>query len=400
MGAPLIVIGAGQAAAQLAVSLRQGGFADPIEMIGEERYAPYQRPPLSKKFFTERGDPKSLYLRTEKYWAEHNVTLLAGASVSAVDPPGKRVTLADGRAFEFSTLVFATGTSARAIPIPGLDLPGVLSLRGIDDALTLRAAVDAAKRVAVVGGGYIGLEFAAVLRGEGKPVTVLEGMERVLKRTAGEAVSAFYERFHRARGAVIHTGVRVAALEGEGRVSCVRLADGEKVEADLVLVATGSRANDDLAAGAGIACEDGIGVDGNAQTSLPNIYAIGDCSRFFSRRFNRRIRLENVQNAIDQAKAAAAAILGKPQDYDPVPWFWSDQYELKLQSAGLLTGYDDARVVGDPDSARFSVEYRQEGRLIAIDAINDAKAYITGRKQIEGAKASPDVGAEPKGTAR
>jgi 3-phenylpropionate/trans-cinnamate dioxygenase ferredoxin reductase subunit len=382
MSGSVVVIGAGQAAAQLATSLRQGGFTAPITLVGDESYAPYQRPPLSKKFFTERADPATLYLRTEKYWAAQNVSLALGNAAVAVERADKTVALANGATLAYDTLVFATGTSARKIPIPGLDLSGVYSLRAIADVHALRAAADKAQRVAIIGGGYIGLEVAAVLRGEGREVTVLEAADRVLKRVAGAEVSRFYEDYHRAKGVDVRTGVGVAAVEGEGAVAGVKLADGETVAADLVLVAAGSRANDDLAAAAGFACADGILVNEHACTDTPGVYAIGDCSRFFSTRYDCRVRLENVQNAVDQAKAAAAAILGQPVPYDPVPWFWSDQYDLKLQSVGLLTGYDEARLVGDAESARFSVEYRKAGRLIALDAINDARAYMTARKQM------------------
>jgi 3-phenylpropionate/trans-cinnamate dioxygenase ferredoxin reductase subunit len=236
--------------------------------------------------------------------------------------------------------------------------------------------------VVIVGGGYIGLEVASVVVGEGRNVTVLEAEERVLKRVAGPVTSAFFDRTHRGRGVDIRLGARLVAIEGETRVSAVRLASQDILPADLVLVATGARANDDLAAGAGLACHDGIQVDEFARTDAPDVYAIGDCTRFPSRRYGRRVRLESVQNAIDQAKAAAAAILGKPQPYDPVPWFWSDQYDIKLQIAGLTEGFDAADTVGDPAGARFSVEYRKCGRLIAVDAVNDARAHMLARRRI------------------
>ena len=223
-----------------------------------------------------------------------------------------------------------------------------------------------------MGGGYIGLEVAAVMRAEGCAVTVLEAEDRVMKRVTSPVVSAFFDRFHRARGVDIRLGTRLAAVEGAGQVTAVRLAAGNELPADLVLVATGARPNDELAAQAGLACEDGVAVDELARTSDPAIYAIGDCTRFPSGRYGRRVRLECVQNAIDQAKAAASAILDKPQRYDPVPWFWSDQYEVKLQMAGLCDGFEEAHTVGDPAAGRFSIEYRRAGRLIAVDAINEA----------------------------
>jgi 3-phenylpropionate/trans-cinnamate dioxygenase ferredoxin reductase subunit len=258
----------------------------------------------------------------------------------------------------------------------------VHSLRRIADVRRLRPALDDARRIVIIGGGYIGLEVAAVLRQEGRDATVVEAEERVMKRVAGEAVSAFFERLHRGRGVDIRLGARLAAVAGDTRATGVALANGERIAADLVLVATGARANDDLAAAAGLSCQDGILVDDFACTGALGVYAIGDCARFFSRRYRRKVRLECVQNAIDQAKAAAAAILGQPQSYDPVPWFWSDQYEVKLQITGLFDGYDAAEVIGKPEEARFSVDYRKAGRLIAVDAVNDGRAHMLGRRRI------------------
>jgi 3-phenylpropionate/trans-cinnamate dioxygenase ferredoxin reductase subunit len=378
----IVIIGAGQAGAQLAMSLRQGGFADRILLIGDEPHLPYQRPPLSKKFLSEHRPPDVLFLRPEKFWRDQDVTLDLGAPVAAIDRTRRRVAVAGGREIDYGTLVLATGTSARMPPIPGIAQAGVHVVRRIDDVAQLRPALDAARRVVIIGGGYIGLEVAAVVRGEGRDVVVLEALDRVLKRVTGPVVSDFYERYHRERGVHVRLGVTIAAIEGEGRVAAVRLVPDELVPADLVLVATGARANDELARAAGIACDDGVLVDDQARTDSPGIYAIGDCTRFPSRRYGRRVRLESVQNAIDQAKAAAASILGKPQPYDPVPWFWSDQYDLKLQMAGISDGFESADTVGDPATRRFSVEYRRQGRLIAVDAINDARAHMMARRRI------------------
>ena len=377
----IVIVGAGQAAAQLVLSLRQGGCKEPIRMIGDEPYAPYQRPPLSKKFLTERPPAETLYFRPEKFWAEQNVAVVYGVPVEGIDRANKWVSFKGGEA-EYSTLFLSTGTRARPLPVPGVDLSGVFSLRKIDDVRVLRGPLDAAKHIVIVGGGYIGLEVAAVARAEGREVTVLEAEDRVMKRVTSPVISAFMQDFHKSRGVDIRLGARLAAIEGEGRVAQVRLADGAALAADLVLLAVGAKPNDDLASATGLPCEDGVVVDEHGRTADPAIYAAGDCTRFPSRRYGRKLRLECVQNAIDQAKAAAAAILGKPQPYDPVPWFWSDQYELKLQMAGLSEGYDDATTVGDVPAARFSVEYRKNGKLIAVDAVNDGRAYMSGRKRI------------------
>ena len=378
----VVIVGAGQAAAQLVLSLRQGGFAGDIRMIGDEPYPPYQRPPLSKTFLKERPAPDSLYFRPAAFWAEQGATLDLGVAVQSIDRGGKRVVLAGGRDVAFDALVLVTGTRARELPLPGVALPGVFSLRKIDDIMKLRPALDTAERVVIAGGGYIGLEVAATVRQEERAAIVLEAEERVMKRVTSPVISEFVEKFHRGRGVDIRLGARLAAIEGEGRVQRAKLASGETLPADLVLVAVGARANDDLAAAAGLACEDGVVVDEHGRTSDPAIYAAGDCTRFPSRRYGRRLRLECVQNAIDQAKAVAGAILGKAATYDPVPWFWSDQFELKLQMCGLSDGYDSAETLGDVGATKFCVQYRKAGRLIAVDAVNDGRAYMTGRRQI------------------
>jgi 3-phenylpropionate/trans-cinnamate dioxygenase ferredoxin reductase component len=381
MSAGVLILGAGQAAAQLAMSLRQGSYAGPIRMVGDEPYAPYQRPPLSKAYLKEKASIETLLLRGPSYWGDHKVVVELGTAATAVDLARKQVTLGDGRSLAYDTLVFATGTRARDLPLPGIRLDGVFSLRKIDDVRRLRPALDAVRRVAIVGAGYIGLEVAAVLRQEGREATVIEAEARVMKRVAGEDVSAYFDGLHRSRGVDIRLGARLAAIEGEGRASGVALTSGEKIPADLVLVATGARANDDLAVAAGLPCEDGVLVDDFARAA-PDVYAVGDCARFVSHRYGRKIRLECVQNAIDQAKAAASCILGQPKPYDPVPWFWSDQYEIKLQITGLLDGYDACETVGNPADGRFSVEYRKAGKLIAVDAINDGRAHMLGRRRI------------------
>jgi 3-phenylpropionate/trans-cinnamate dioxygenase ferredoxin reductase subunit len=379
---PIVIIGAGQAAAQCAISLRQGGFTEAITMVADEPFPPYQRPPLSKKFLTERGKPEGLYLRPEMFWRDQNVALVPDVAARSINVQARTVALADGRALAFGTLVLATGTCARRLPVAGIDLAGVFSLRSIGDVQRLRPALDAVSRVVIVGGGYIGLEVAAVMRTEGREAIVLEAEDRVLKRVTAPEVSTFFDQFHRARGVDIRLGTRLAGIVGEQRVCALRLADGTEIATDLVLLATGAQPNVELARDAGLACEDGIAVDELARASAPDIYAIGDCTRFPSRRYGRKLRLESVQNAIDQGKTAAAAILGNAQPYDPVPWFWSDQYEVKLQIAGMLDGYDSVEIVGDPAAAKFSAEYRKNGRLIAVDAINDGRAHMMARRRI------------------
>ncbi len=393
MRSDVIIVGAGQAAAQLCLSLRAGGFQDRIVMIGAERFAPYQRPPLSKKFLTERRPPDTLLLRPQTLWRDQGVELMLETQVMGLDLARQTLSAMDAQArsqeLAYGTLVLATGTRARVLSAAGAALAGVFSLRSIDDVHRLRPALDVAGRIVIVGGGYIGLEVAAVMRQEGREVMVLEAEDRLLKRVTGTDMSTFFEALHRERGVDIRLGARLAEVTGEGAASGVRLADGTLVPADVVLLAIGAQANDDLGRAAGLACRDGILVDACARTEVPGVYAIGDCTRFPSGRFGRQVRLESVQNAIDQAKAAASAILGAPRPYDPVPWFWSDQYEIKLQMAGLSDGYDRAEVVGERVAQRFSVEYRAQGRLIAVDAVNDARAHMTARRRIADECASP-----------
>ena len=382
MNKSVIVVGAGQAAAQLAISLRQGGFTDRIVLVGDEPYAPYQRPPLSKKFLAERPKPETLFLRPEAFWRDHNVELVLGAAIGGIDPRNRTASLVDGRELGYGTLVLATGTRARHLPVPGTELAGVLSLRSIGDVHRLRPALDAAARVTIIGGGYIGLEVAAVIRAEGREVIVLEAEDRVLKRVTAPVVSKFFDTLHRARGVDIHLNARLTAIVGEEKVSAVRMADGGVLPADLVLLATGARANDELARAAGLACNDGIVVDELARTSAPNVFAIGDCTRIPSRRYGRAVRLESVQNAIDQAKPRRARCSARRRPMTASALVLVRPVQIKLQIAGLLDGYDSAEPVGDLPAGKFSVEYRRGGALIGVDAINDARAHMTARRRI------------------
>ena len=377
----VVIVGAGQAAAECATALRAGGYAGTITIVGDEPYLPYQRPPLSKDFLSGKSPYEKLLLRPSDFWQAQKVSLKLGAPVKSIDRKKKRIALAGDQSLEYDILVLATGTRSRIPPIAGVALDRVHLLRRIEDVKRLRPALDAAKRVAIVGGGYIGLEVAAVARSEGRDIVVIEAEERLMKRVTSPPISSFYEGMHRSHGVDIRLRSKIEAIEGDTRAQRVRVGN-EHIEADLVLIATGAQPNEELALDAGLACDNGIVVDETARTADENIYAIGDCTRFPSRRYGRRIRLECVQNAFDQAKAAAAAILGKGAPYDPVPWFWSDQYQVKFQSAGLSEGHDEAILIGDPATARFSVEYRKNGKLIAVDAVNDGHAYMAGRKRI------------------
>lgn len=380
----IAIVGAGQAGLQTAMSLRQHGFEGSVAIIGEEAHPPYQRPPLSKKYLAGEMSAERLALRPPAFFADAGIALELGRRVTAVDPVAHRLVLADGGSRGYGTLVLATGTRARTVAIPGIGLDGVLTLRTIADVDRLRPHLGAGRKAAILGGGYIGLEFAAVARTLGLEVSVFEAAERVMQRVVSPEVSAFFEALHRGRGVAIHTGATVNRILGETRATGIETTARDVFDADLVLVAIGAEPNVTLAREAGLAVDNGIVVDGFGQTSHQDIFAAGDCTSFRSGLFGRAVRLESVQNAIDQAKAVAAALTGHGKAYDPVPWFWSDQYDVKLQIAGLSDGYDTADVRGDPDSGAFSVVYSADGRLIAVDSINQPRSHMLARRAIGG----------------
>lgn len=381
MSAPIIIVGAGQAGVRAAETLRKLGFDGRLVLIGDEPHPPYQRPPLSKKFLLGEMSEDQLWLQGGAFYAQNAVELMLETSVAAIEPRQKRVCLTDGAELDYSKLILATGSRARALPVPGAELAGVHVLRSIGDVHLLRDRLPALGETVIVGGGFIGLEVASVLRQLGKPVTVLEGEDRLLKRAMTPLLSDFFRRLHEENGAGIKLSQRVTRLIGENRVQAVELADGERLAADLVLVAVGGRANDELAAAAGIPCADGVIVDEHC-LAAPDIYAAGDCARFPLPRYGRAVRLESVQNANDQARAAAQAALGAAGAYDPVPWFWSDQYDIKLQIAGLAQGYDRHITEGDPGSRSFAVSYYRGDHLLAVDAINAPRAHMLSRRSL------------------
>lgn len=382
MTSPIIVVGAGQAGAQAIQSLRQGGYEGPLTLIGSEPHLPYQRPPLSKKFLTFDTDEERLLLRPAAMYDELKVEVILGKPATQLDTTHHTLRLLDGRELTYSKLILTTGMRPRPLSIPGVDMPGVVMLRSLMDAALIRSQLVPGKNVVVIGGGYIGLEVAAVARGLGLNVTVLEAAERVLGRVVAPDVSAFFTQLHRARGVDLRVSTGVLAIEGDVRVEAVVLADGSRAPADLVLVSIGALPETTLAQTAGLDVADGIRVDHEARTSALDVYAAGDCARFQSGRYGRSIRLESVQNAIDQAKTVAMSILGQSPVYDPVPWFWSDQYDVKLQIVGLSHGYDTIHIDGDPAANAFSVAYVGAGKLLAVDSINHARRHMQSRKMI------------------
>ena len=373
----IIIIGAGQAAAQAVQSLRAEGFAGPIRLFGDEPYAPYQRPPLSKKFLAGEIGYDRVELKAEDFYAQSGVATHWSTRVTEIDRRRKRVLTGDGQEFAYGKLLIATGSRVREINVPGFDLEGVHYLRNIDDVTSIQTHFKPGAKMVVVGGGYIGLEVAAVAAKRGIAVTVLETADRVMARVVDPIVSHFYERVHREEGVKIETGVTVAGFEGDTKVEAVVSGEGGRYPCDVVVVGIGILPNTELAAEAGLKVENGIAVDEFCRTSDPDICAAGDCTSHPNGIYGHRLRLESVHNAIEQGKTAAAALAGHEKPYNQVPWFWSDQYDLKLQIVGLSTGYTEAVVRGDPAAGRsFAVFYLKDGVLIAVDAINRAPEFM------------------------
>lgn len=396
--ADVIIVGAGHGGAQVAVSLRQLGFDGSILMIGREPEIPYERPPLSKEYLAREKSFERLCIRPAQFWTDKAIDLMLNTEVTAVDAAAQTVTVSDGRQIAYGDLVWATGGDPRRLTCPGADLAGVHGVRTRADADAIMTELETVRDVVVIGGGYIGLEAAAVLTKFGKKVTLLEALDRVLARVAGPDLSAFYEAEHRAHGVDLRTGVAVAELVGtNGHVSGVKLADGSILPAQMVIVGIGIIPAVDPVLAAGATGGNGVAVDAHCQTSLPHIYAIGDCAAHANGFADGAvIRLESVQNANDQAKVAAQAILGVPQPYGATPWFWSNQYDLKLQTIGLSTGHDATVTRGDPAQRSFSVVYLKQGHVIALDCVNAVKDYAQGRKLVETrAKVAPERLADP-----
>ena len=379
----VVIVGAGHAGGSVAAFLRQFGFAGAIALLGEEPLAPYQRPPLSKAWLKGEVGAEALLLKPHAWYAANGVDLRLEVAVVALDADAQRVRLSDGSEIGFDAAVLATGARARALPIPGVDAAGVLALRTAADAEALKARLRAGAQVAVIGGGYVGLEAAASARTLGAEVVVLERAERLLARVACEELSTFYLDLHRAHGVRVELGAEVRALEtAGGAVVGVRLGDGRVLPCDVALVGVGAQPNDELARAAGLACEDGVLVDEHARTSHPAVYAAGDVTCRPLAHFAHRHRLESVPNALEQARQAAAAIVGRAAPPAETPWFWSDQYDVKLQIAGLPLDCDARVVRGERRGSSFAVFHLHAGRLRAVEAVNAAPEFMAGRQLI------------------
>jgi 3-phenylpropionate/trans-cinnamate dioxygenase ferredoxin reductase subunit len=377
-----VIVGGGQAASQAVQTLRQQGFADNLTLIGDEPHLPYQRPPLSKKYLAGELPRERLFLRHAAFYAEKGVTLELGRRAVELDLAKHAVRLDDGRALTYDRLLLATGSAVRRLPIAGAELPGVHYLRTIADVDAIAARLAPNARVVLVGAGYIGLEVAAVAAQRGFAVTVVEALERVMARTVAPQVSDFYDRQHREHGVAIHYGAAVRTFHGAASVSAVELADGRRLDCDIAIVGIGVLPNTALARDAGLPCDNGIVVDAHARTADEHVFAAGDCTNQPLGSQGRRVRLESVPNAIHQAKVAASGMLGAPTTYSEVPWFWSDQYDLKLQIAGLSTGYDEVASRPGTTPHSFAAYYLAAGKVIAVDAVNSPHDFMNGKKLV------------------
>ena len=386
----VVIVGAGQAGAQVAISLRQLGFAGAITLLGEEAEPPYQRPPLSKAYLSGEMALERTLIRSPAYYAKSAIELLPGARVERILPDERAIVVGD-RQLPYDVLVLCTGTRARRLGLSGEDLGGVFYLRTLLDSERIRAAVRPGARAVIIGGGYIGLEVAASLAKLGCKVRVVEALERVMNRVVAPPVSTFFAREHAAHGVEILTGAAVEELAGGAVVEGVVCRDGRSLPADLVVVGVGAVPNDELARDAGLMVDNGIVVDEFGRTSEPAIFAAGDVTNHPNALFERRLRLESVHNAMAQAKAVAQAIAGQPVPYAEVPWFWSDQYDLKLQIAGVGDPDDELILRGDPACRAFSCLHLRGGRLVAIDCVNRAGDFLAAKKLI-GAGAAPERG--------
>ncbi|HEU5137156.1 MAG TPA: FAD-dependent oxidoreductase [Steroidobacteraceae bacterium] len=395
----ITIVGAGQAAAQAIETLHKRGHTGLITLIGDEGLLPYQRPPLSKKFLAGTLDRDRLFIRHAAHYLDHGIDLRLGFPAVRLDRTQRRVEIADGTSVEYDALLLATGSHPRLLPLPGAELAGVHYLRSVADVDRLRAELAPGRRGVIIGGGYIGLEVAATCREAGLEVTVLEAAERVMNRVVSPAVSAFYEAEHARHGVRVLCGTRIEALvpengdrsiSGTERVAAVRLDDGHEVPADFVLVAIGVAPTDALARAAGIDCDNGILVDEYCRTTDAHIWAAGDCARHPSIHYGMRVRLESVDNAFEQGASAALNMLGITTVHDKVPWFWSDQFDLKMVIVGLSTAHDEVVLRGDPASRAFSVCYLRDGELIAVETVNHVKDQMAARKLIP-ARARPDL---------
>ncbi|MFC7289997.1 NAD(P)/FAD-dependent oxidoreductase [Hirschia litorea] len=390
----VVIVGGGQAGAQATMSLRQWGYEGEIILLSEEEHLPYQRPPLSKAYMKGEMSEERLYLKQSDWYEQHNVSVQLSTAVEAIDRTDKTVLLDNGKQLSFDRLILATGSRPRNLSMDDVEgLGNIFTLRGMKDVTLIKPLMKAGQKLVILGAGYIGLEAAAVARQLELDVTVLEMAPRILARVTGPEISAFYTAEHSRQGVDIKTHTALKTVKGlNGSISSIILDDDTELQADLLLVGIGVLPNEELAKDAGILCDNGIVVDEDACTSDPNVYAIGDCARRPLVHYSRTGRLESVHNAIEQGKLAAASILGRDRPKEECPWFWSDQYDLKLQIAGLSQGYDETVVRGNLEERKFAVFYLKNGQLLAVDAVNAAPEFLVAKKLIPlGIKLEPHL---------
>jgi len=393
--AGMVIIGAGHAAGQAAASLRQEKYEGAITIIGDELHIPYQRPPLSKQYLSGEQDLSRVYLRPEKFYADKDITLKLSTRVTSLDTSAQQITLDDGSSLEYDKLIISTGSRPRILNIEGSDLPGIHYLRTIADVDNIRADMAPGKNLVIVGGGYIGLEVAAVGIEQGLNVHVMEMEDRILQRVTTPEMSHYYHNLHEGRGVNIHTNTGVSGFAGDGHVARVLCGDAGEFDADLVVVGIGIIPNIELAEEAGIKCENGIVVNERCETSATNVYAAGDCTNHPNPLLNRRLRLESVPNAMEQARVCATNMLGGEKEYASIPWFWSDQYELKLQMVGFSADGDEHVVRGSVEDNQFAVFYLNNGKVVSADAVNSPKEFMV-CKQLIGKTVDPMLLANPE----
>ena len=387
MSETFVIVGASHAAAMLAPSLRQQGWQGRIIVVGAEASIPYHRPPLSKDFLAGEKTLDEILIRPAKVYEKSEVEFILETSVESINRDNKTVRLSNNETLSYDKLALTVGSKVRKVNLPGVDLDGVFYLRDLKDVERISAHISPGANAVIVGGGYIGLETAAVLNRKGMNVTVLEMMERVLQRVTAPVVSEFYTRIHEEEGVSIRCGIGVTGFKGNGRVAKVLCSDGSEFPADLVIIGIGILPNTALAEAAGLQVDNGIVVNAQAQTSDPDIFAAGDCTYHHNTVYARWVRLESVQNATDQSRVIAGAVCGKEMSYNAVPWFWSEQYDLMLQIAGLSQGYDEIITRGDPGNGRgFAAFYLSAGRVIAVDAVNRPQEFMFTKKLIPAQK--------------
>jgi 3-phenylpropionate/trans-cinnamate dioxygenase ferredoxin reductase subunit len=378
----VLVVGGGHAGANTAFALRKDGFEGEITIISDESYLPYHRPPLSKDFLKQNIAIEKLSFKSADFYKEQKININLNTRIDAIDLESNLVKTNDA-SFEFNYLVFATGASPRLLQMENADSKNLFYLRQISDVLSLHKQITAAKEIILIGGGYIGLEVASAMIELGLKVTILEAEERILKRVTSPEVSKFYNDFHSNKGVEVICNAKVNNLNAENQmIHSVSLESGESLAADIVLVGIGAIPNTQLADSMGMECSNGIRTDQYCRTSIPNILAVGDCASSFNALFNQEFRLESVPNALAQSKVASSSIIGNELFNNELPWFWSDQYDLKLQMAGLSSGYDECHIIGDINSAEFIACYGKDGHLIAVDSVNQSKQFMLFKKAL------------------